>query len=182
MEPRRILITNCLQCRISLTRLEQKTWCSDYCKAMYGKKKRYWDSRRENYLNKSVPVHKRKKHKKKNKRSKSVSIALENVRLKTELYQLKKSSNSAPPIPRQKHPFYDSQEWRELRYRVIKFYGRQCMLCHTKDGEIHVDHIKPRSKYPHLELVFDNLQVLCKDCNLGKQNYDEIDYRPHKRV
>jgi len=44
--------------------------------------------------------------------------------------------------------------------------------------QIHVDHIKPRSKFPELELVFDNLQVLCDDCNIGKSNVDSTDFRP----
>ena len=43
---------------------------------------------------------------------------------------------------------------------------------------IHVDHIKPRSKYPHLALVFENMQILCEDCNLGKSNVDATDWRP----
>ena len=45
---------------------------------------------------------------------------------------------------------------------------------------MHVDHIKPRSLYPDLELEFENLQVLCKYCNLEKSNKDEIDYRNNK--
>ena len=50
------------------------------------------------------------------------------------------------------------------------------------DGaKMHVDHIKPRSKYPRLELDFDNLQVLCEDCNLGKSNRYKVDLRPAKK-
>lgn len=77
--------------------------------------------------------------------------------------------------------FYKSEEWRKLRYRVIQKYGAKCMLCgrsHSEHGVvIHVDHIKPRSKHPELDLNFDNLQVLCEDCNIGKSNNDENDYR-----
>jgi len=43
---------------------------------------------------------------------------------------------------------------------------------------MHIDHIKPRSKYPELTFVFENLQVLCEDCNVGKSNLDETDWRP----
>jgi len=75
--------------------------------------------------------------------------------------------------------FYESKEWRELRYQALKLHGRQCLCCGQKapNVELHVDHIKPRSKFPELELDINNLQVLCKDCNLGKSNYDCIDYR-----
>lgn len=72
--------------------------------------------------------------------------------------------------------FYDSREWRELRYKVIKKHGRSCMACGSVE-RIHVDHIKPRSKYPELELDINNLQILCEDCNLGKSNIDETDWR-----
>lgn len=40
-----------------------------------------------------------------------------------------------------------------------------------------VDHIQPLSKYPELALVEDNLQVLCKDCNMGKSNQYADDFR-----
>lgn len=76
--------------------------------------------------------------------------------------------------------FYDSQAWLELRYQVLKKYGPTCMLCgrSRKDGaQIHVDHIKPRRHHPELELHEDNLQVLCRECNLGKRAHDDTDWR-----
>lgn len=73
--------------------------------------------------------------------------------------------------------FYRSLKWRELRYRVLRKYGRECMLCGAKDRRVHVDHIKPRSKYPHLALEESNLQVLCFECNYGKSNKYEDDFR-----
>jgi len=74
--------------------------------------------------------------------------------------------------------FYDSPEWLRLRYATLLRYGRSCMLCFTSGGEVHVDHIKPRSKFPDLELDPENLQVLCRACNLGKSNRDDTDFRP----
>jgi 5-methylcytosine-specific restriction endonuclease McrA len=53
------------------------------------------------------------------------------------------------------------------------------MKCGETKGEFHIDHIKPRSKFIELELCIDNLQVLCKSCNLEKSNKNEIDYRPN---
>ena len=81
--------------------------------------------------------------------------------------------------------FYLSDEWRKLRYRVLKKYNATCMCCGAdrSDGvKIHVDHIKPRSKWPHLALDFTNLQVLCEDCNIGKSNIDSTDWRPISEV
>ena len=74
--------------------------------------------------------------------------------------------------------FYISQEWKELRYKAIKTYGKKCMCCNSTDKTIHVDHIKPRSLYPDLALELSNLQILCADCNLGKSNKDQTDWRP----
>ena len=78
--------------------------------------------------------------------------------------------------------FYVSKEWRRLRYRVIKKYSAECMACGRSKKYhgivIHVDHIKPRSKYPDMALQINNLQLLCEDCNLGKSNKCEVDWRP----
>lgn len=73
--------------------------------------------------------------------------------------------------------FYSSRQWRELRYEILRAHNGQCMLCGTYQGSMHVDHIKPRSKYPHLALDPNNLQVLCAECNLGKSNVYEDDFR-----
>ena len=85
-------------------------------------------------------------------------------------------------ITEHKYPegFYTSREWRSLRMKVLILQGRRCCVCgkSPKDGIIlHVDHIKPRSKYPELALTENNLQVLCEDCNLGKSNNYEEDWR-----
>lgn len=78
--------------------------------------------------------------------------------------------------------FLDSPEWLTLRYQILLKYGRKCMCCFTTEGEMHVDHIKPRSKYPELALDPDNLQVLCKACNLGKLAWDETDFRSKEKA
>ncbi len=78
--------------------------------------------------------------------------------------------------------FYLSREWRELRVRVLEKYECKCMMCGQSPKihgiVIHVDHIKPRSKYPELSLTFENLQLLCEACNLGKSNKYQTDWRP----
>jgi len=76
--------------------------------------------------------------------------------------------------------FYYTREWRELRYQVLKESSGCCGLCGAlprKGHPLHVDHILPRSKFPKLSLEKTNLQVLCEDCNLGKSNKDETDWR-----
>lgn len=76
--------------------------------------------------------------------------------------------------------FYSSEKWIKLRTEVLRTYGKRCMKCGESKVEIHVDHIKPRSLFPKLELCFDNLQVLCRKCNLDKSNFHSTDYRNKK--
>lgn len=76
--------------------------------------------------------------------------------------------------------FFESREWYELRYRALKRHGARCQCCGAtpSDGvKMHVDHIKPRSKFPELQWDIDNLQVLCEKCNLGKGAWDCTDWR-----
>lgn len=90
---------------------------------------------------------------------------------------VKVKAKSLPPV---KDGFYASKEWREVRYKALVSCGAQCQCCGStrKDGaKLHVDHIKPRSKFPSLQLDISNLQVLCEDCNLGKSNKDDTDWR-----
>ncbi len=74
--------------------------------------------------------------------------------------------------------FYSSEAWRKLRPVVFSMYGHQCMnpRCGNKE-ELQVDHIKPRSKFPHLALDLNNLQILCGPCNRKKSNVEITDYR-----
>tara|TARA_R100000808_G_C2138355_1_gene146397 strand:- start:932 stop:1777 length:846 start_codon:yes stop_codon:yes gene_type:complete len=80
--------------------------------------------------------------------------------------------------------FYKTREWLELRTHVLDRYGPECMQCGRSkkihNVVIHVDHIIPRSVAPALELDHDNLQILCGDCNIGKNNKFVTDHRPDK--
>jgi 5-methylcytosine-specific restriction endonuclease McrA len=75
--------------------------------------------------------------------------------------------------------FYSSKRWRTLRYKVLLKRGRKCEACGAEgEGiEIHVDHIKPRYRYPYRALDETNLQILCVDCNMGKGAWDDTDWR-----
>lgn len=81
---------------------------------------------------------------------------------------------------KQTKAFYNSQRWKELRYEVFRRDGAACGCCggRASDGiRLHVDHIKPRSRYPELQWEITNLQILCEDCNFGKSNYYSDDWR-----
>ncbi len=73
--------------------------------------------------------------------------------------------------------FYKTREWREVRYKALVKFGKKCQACGESGGFIHVDHIKPRSRFPALDLHIENLQALCEACNIGKSNTDTTDWR-----
>lgn len=67
--------------------------------------------------------------------------------------------------------FYASAEWSMLRKKAISEQGRICAMCKKyieDEADITVDHIRPRSKSPHLALSEYNLQILCRQCNSRK--------------
>lgn len=76
--------------------------------------------------------------------------------------------------------FYQSDEWRRLRYQALILANGCCQACGNRAApgrSLHVDHIKPRSKFPEFALSLSNLQVLCEDCNIGKGASDQTDWR-----
>ena len=75
--------------------------------------------------------------------------------------------------------FYASQRWRRVRYEALRRSKGHCECCGatSETTVLHVDHIRPRSKYPELSFDIENLQVLCRECNLGKGNGDSICWR-----
>lgn len=85
----------------------------------------------------------------------------------------------------QDDPFLASWEWRTIRMRVLERDGAKCACCGVTAREgarMNVDHIKPRRHYPELALTLSNLQVLCEECNHGKGNRYETDWRGGKLV
>lgn len=93
-----------------------------------------------------------------------------------------KNSKRAPTHKGNSKAFYASWEWKQVRYEAFMLHGRRCMCCGWApadggSGHLCVDHIKPRSKFPELELELSNTQVLCNSCNMGKSNVYEDDFR-----
>jgi len=75
--------------------------------------------------------------------------------------------------------FYQSAEWRLLRTKIIKSHQNVCRICRkklTEKGDVTIDHVLPRSKFPESALDIANLQVLCRSCNSSKSNkvYEEL--------
>jgi len=107
------------------------------------------------------------------------------LRAMRDMRLLKSATNAAARNLKNKHEvvddFYSSKEWRNLRYLALSLCEGKCTCCGRSAAEhgivLHVDHIKPRSLYPELSLQLKNLQILCEDCNIGKSNLDDFDFR-----
>ena len=104
------------------------------------------------------------------------------LRLWTRSFHLEKISElSLAERRKERQIFYASDRWRSLRYEALLTYGKRCACCGSEQEPFHVDHIKPRSKYPDLQYALTNLQVLCADCNVGKGAWDQTDWRSGNR-
>lgn len=77
--------------------------------------------------------------------------------------------------------FYRTPEWKRARIDALIRLGRRCGCCGASPetgAVLNVDHIKPLRFNWHLRLAQNNLQILCADCNEGKGNRLEVDFRP----
>jgi 5-methylcytosine-specific restriction endonuclease McrA len=119
------------------------------------------------------------------KRSNQTKVASKNLskmveQLENGFAQIINSNSNQPKLDQErKHDFYKTQKWRQLRYQILRENVLSCALCRSVEGPFHVDHIKPRSKYPELALSKNNLQILCESCNVGKSNKYIDDWRKH---
>jgi 5-methylcytosine-specific restriction endonuclease McrA len=121
---------------------------------------------------------------------KLINLISEKYSLKGEKLPFKKKARPTR-FPQREHSkqqtkdqyfdFYDSYDWKVLRYSIIKRYGTRCMCCKSDNFPPHVDHIKPLRYNWDLRLDPNNLQILCPSCNRGKSNTDETDWRPESK-
>ncbi|WP_310481458.1 HNH endonuclease signature motif containing protein [Chamaesiphon sp. VAR_48_metabat_403] len=57
-----------------------------------------------------------------------------------------------------------------------------CPVCRDKYASCNyktIDHKLPRSHYPWLSMEFDNLWVICKDCNIEKSDLNWFEYEQY---
>lgn len=76
--------------------------------------------------------------------------------------------------------FYKSYEWAAARMDALERSDGRCECCGRSkhdDVVLNVDHIRPLKTHWHLRLDPENHQVLCGQCNRGKGNRYETDWR-----
>ena len=102
------------------------------------------------------------------------------LRLLSEAVKPDKQDRYSAENWRRVSEFYESPQWRRVRYDALKKNDGRCELCGRSkhDGIVlNVDHIKNIRDNWGLRLKQDNLQVLCNECNHGKGNRDDTDWR-----
>jgi 5-methylcytosine-specific restriction endonuclease McrA len=109
---------------------------------------------------------------------KSIALGKKHKRNKAKNLERKARKHRKPWEPPTYHQdpqmgpeFYDTREWKQLRWKVLIASDGRCSMCGRNKGDgvtLHVDHVRPRSRFPRLELEQTNLLVMCADCNLGK--------------
>jgi 5-methylcytosine-specific restriction endonuclease McrA len=65
----------------------------------------------------------------------------------------------------------NSRKYRAHKERVFARDGRTCRYCGSDEEPLHIDHIISRKRGGTHDL--ENLQVLCKLCNLRKSSKEE---------
>lgn len=96
--------------------------------------------------------------------------------------------NAIRPMYKKNDPFYTSKPWKLLRIQALERDHYTCQKCLRKvalglkikaNDATMVHHIKPRSLYPELELVLENLESLCDACH--NEEHPERGFKPEKK-
>jgi 5-methylcytosine-specific restriction endonuclease McrA len=93
-----------------------------------------------------------------------------------QTWQRAPSVPKKPPLPKPNANRYGHEE---IRKAIVDIYGGLCCYCESKVGvtsAIHVEHYRPKGKEQYLLLSYewDNLHLVCQECNLTKSaKFDE---------
>jgi uncharacterized protein (TIGR02646 family) len=66
--------------------------------------------------------------------------------------------------------------YQQYKPQLRKLFDYSCCYCTIYEGEnkigfFHVEHFKPKSKFPKLECEYENLLYACHKCNVYKKDY-----------
>jgi 5-methylcytosine-specific restriction endonuclease McrA len=67
-----------------------------------------------------------------------------------------------------------------LREKIFSLYDSHCFGCGASDRELHIDHIRPRSKGG--DAAFRNLQPLCEVCGNRKGDTDSTEVEVYSTI
>lgn len=84
------------------------------------------------------------------------------------------------PSEQESLPSDPSRTSKKFRYLVLSRSNGRCCLCgrSASDGAVlQIDHIKSKFRFPELAKDPSNYQTLCQECNVGKGELDDTDWR-----
>jgi len=62
-------------------------------------------------------------------------------------------------------------DWKTWRMEIFSRDKYTCQECGKIGGELHPDHIKPKSQFPELVFEISNIRTLCKPCHKKTDTY-----------
>ncbi len=69
----------------------------------------------------------------------------------------------------EKNHHWNGGDWRYWRNQALIRDDYTCQICGFREPEImEIDHIKPKSVFPELKLILENLVTLCPICHRRK--------------
>ena len=77
---------------------------------------------------------------------------------------------------------YECGTTAESKAWVLDNSDQHCPICEhrfSRDNGRTIDHKLPRSQYPWLSMTFENLWVICRDCNVEKAEMHWYQYEHH---
>ncbi len=93
-------------------------------------------------------------------------------------------NNDVPQVRQDKHRLYTTENpWKGFSERgrqpvceeLHKMFDGECAFCgkrlSSEDSDTQVDHFLPKKRFKFLSLAWENMILLCGDCNLRKSNF-----------
>jgi len=105
------------------------------------------------------------------RRKKPMSLQRNGSRWKREL--LAELSAACCEKRKPKQSFYDRYQQDDIRKAIHKMYNGLCCYCETRvkpSGYEHIEHRKPKKKFPESTFDWENLHLACPRCNVKKSD------------
>jgi hypothetical protein len=117
---------------------------------------------------------------------KKISLANQGKKLSSETrlkISLSKTGKKRPDMVGSNNKSWLGGRYTYFKNKALIRDNYTCQKCGFSDKNIMiVDHIKPKSIYPELELDINNLMTLCPNCNATKTLNDIKKYQTGRRV
>jgi len=66
---------------------------------------------------------------------------------------------------------------RQVREALVRMFHGKCAYCESEIGHVsdaHIEHYRPKARFPHLTFDWDNLLLACGICNASRYKGDRF--------